>query len=211
MDLAAEGWHSAFRIELRVQVLELVSRGWPVFPGTYPVPGGWSASDSAPEEVLSEGPIPVWEDWADRAGNTDGIAAWWSKHPHSVLLATGPEIEAIEVEADLGRRAARALRGRGRPVPMAATPHGRWYFLTRGGQRLHEELGEAGLVLHSGGSWVPLPPSTFPQGVLHWRVKPQVCDWWLPEPEHVQEALLTGLHDPAERASDHARPLAVFA
>ncbi|WP_438388090.1 bifunctional DNA primase/polymerase [Actinopolyspora saharensis] len=214
MDLAAEGWHSAFRIELRVQVLELASRGWSVFPGTYPVVGGWDGHEStgalSGREDVVEGPLPIRRNWTGELVGADNVAAWWSERPYSVLLATGTDIEAIEVDADHGRRTARALRASGSPVPIAATPHGRWYFLTTGGQQLNGELADEGVVLHSEGSWIPLPPSTFPEGILHWRVKPQMCDWRLPDPDHVQEALLTGLHDLAERSGLASQPLAAM-
>ncbi|SDK32065.1 Bifunctional DNA primase/polymerase, N-terminal [Actinopolyspora mzabensis] len=195
MDLATEGWRNAFRIELRVQVLELASHGWPVFPGSYPSADGWVGGENSPDET-GPGPLPVHRDWRGLLrADADDVAGWWTAQPYSVLLATGDGIEAIEVDADLGRRAAIALRALATPTPIAATPHGRWYFFTEAGQRLSEELAAAdGVRLHAAGSWLPLPPSTFPNGVLHWRVKPQLCGWRLPEPAHVQDALLTGLH-----------------
>lgn len=194
MDLATEGWHNAFRIELRVQVFELASRGWPVFPGSYPTMDGWVGGDISTGEV-GQGPLPVHRNWRERlSADADEVAGWWAKQPYSVLLATGDGIEAIEVDSDLGRRAAIALRALATPTPIAAAPHGRWYFFTGSGQRLPEELAEArGVTLHSSGSWLPLPPSTFPDGVSHWRVKPQLCGWRLPDPEHVQDALTSGL------------------
>ncbi|SDP95310.1 Bifunctional DNA primase/polymerase, N-terminal [Actinopolyspora xinjiangensis] len=195
MDLAAEGWHNAFRIELRVQVFELASRGWPVFPGSYPSAEGWIGHETSAED-LGHGPVPVHRDWRDRlTADASDVAGWWANRPYSVLLATGDGVEAIEVDADLGRRAAIALRALATPTPIAATPYGRWYFFTAAGRGLDEELaGTAGVRLHSTGSWLPLPPSTFPNGVLHWRVKPQLCDWRLPDSAHVQDALTTGLH-----------------
>lgn len=213
MDLAAEGWHSAFRIELRVQAIEFASRGWPVVPGTYP---GWvesgkvdSTSDVNSTNGASANPRPIQSDWLDPArahtghpDQADRVAEWWTQEPYSVLVATGSEIEAIEVGAELGRRTAAAMRVMGMPMPIAATPNGRWYFLTRGGQQLDPELATASdVTLHSTGSWLPMPPSTFPQGVMHWRVKPQLCGWVLPEPAQVQDALLMGLHELVDRAN----------
>ena len=34
-------------------------------------------------------------------------------------------------------------------------------------------------------------------GVVHWRVKPQVCGWNLPAAHVVQDALVEALHTPA--------------
>lgn len=195
MDLSVDGWRSAFRIELRVQAIGFASRGWPVLPGTYPTKEGWvgrTVADSA-------GPVPVHPDWEQRLGaDPDQAASWWTTRPYSLLLATGAFVEAIEVSADLGRRAAAELRALGAPVPIAATPVGRWYFLTAGGQTLDGELAaQQDVSLHTSGSWLPLPPSSFPQGLTHWRVKPEVCDWQLPEPHLVQDALRAGLHERA--------------
>jgi hypothetical protein len=193
MDWSADGWRSAFRIELRVQAIGLASRGWPVVPGTYPVDSRWAGRTES--EV--DGPQPVHTDWQDRLDTPpDQVASLWSDHPYSLLLATGAAVEAIEVRENLGHRAASALRSQGFPVPIVATPDGRWYFLTSGGgQRLCSELANTALVrLHSAGSWVPMPPTTFPHGVVHWRVRPEVCGWRLPTPDLVQDALCVGMH-----------------
>lgn len=193
MDLSVDGWRSAFRIELRVQAIGFASRGWPVLPGTHPTTEGWAGRD----EAESAGPVPVHPHWERHLDtDPDQVATWWVERPYSLLLATGEFAEAIEVDADLGRRAAAELRALRAPVPIAATPAGRWYFLTRSGQTLDADLAALPEVsLHSTGSWVPLPPSTFPQGLVHWRVKPQVCDWRLPDPHLVQDALRAGLHE----------------
>ncbi len=195
MDLSAGGWRSAFRIELRVQAIGLSSRGWPVLPGTYPTKDRWVGRNGAE----TDGPVPVHRDWEQRLGtDPDHVASWWSGRPYSLLLATGPLVEAPVGGSGPGRRAAVELRSQGAPVPIAATPGGRWYLLTRGGQTLDGELAaHPDVSLHSAGSWLPLPPSTFPQGLVHWRVKPQVCDWRLPEPHVVQDALRAALHERA--------------
>lgn len=199
MDWSADGWRSAFRIELRVQAIGFAARGWPVLPGTYPTNSRWVGHSGAD----TDGPVPVRRDWQDQLGtNPDEVASWWSGQPYSLLVATGSAVEAIEVGADLGRRAASALRSLGFPVPIVATPDGRWYFLTEGGQRLCSELVDSPQIsLHSTGSWVPMPPSTYPQGLVHWRVKPEVCGWRLPTPALVQDALCTGLYDLEDVAS----------
>lgn len=191
---SAGQWHSAFRIELRVQAIGLVARGWPVLPGTYPSEDRWIGRSGRE----ANGPAPVHTDWEDRlVTNPDDAAACWSEQqPYSLLLATGSTVEAIEVDSHLGRRTASVLRAGGFPAPIVSTPDGRWYFLTEGGQTLGEELdGVARIRLHTTGSWVPMPPTTYPQGLVHWRVKPDVCAWRLPRPELVQKALCAGLYD----------------
>jgi len=63
-------------------------------------------------------------------------------------------------------------------------------FLTKTGRPLRRELTrEESVTLHGAGSYVPLPPSPFEHGVVHWRVKPEVCGWRLPESAVVQDAL----------------------
>src|SRR5205807_9975625 len=91
----------------------------------------------------------------------------------------------------IGRRTAAVLRSNGLPVPIAATPRGRWLFLTAAGQSLSAELAaHQDVVLHGAGSWIPLPPSAFLHGIVHWRVRPEVCGWDLPASRIVQDALL---------------------
>jgi hypothetical protein len=176
----SDSWHGAFRIELRAQAIGLAWRGWQVMPGTYP--------------AANDGPVPVFEDWAERINTATAgeIADWWNgEQPHSLLVATGKTLDAIEVGDELGRQTAAVLRSTGLPVPIAATPSGRWLFLTEAGEKLHSELaGNADIVLHTAGSFIPLPPSTFLQGIVHWRVRPEVCGWDLPASRVVQDAML---------------------
>lgn len=201
MDWSADGWRSAFRIELRVQAIGLASRGWPVLPGTYPEGNRWTgrSGNEAAQDQAASGPEPVNADWRRRTEqhlDPDQVASLWTDNPYSLLVATGTEVEALEVDADSGKRAAGALRSMDAPAPIVATPEGRWYFLTKPGQHLRAELADSGRVtLHGIGSWVPMPPTTYQHGVVHWRVKPEVCGWQLPAPELVQEALCTGLED----------------
>jgi hypothetical protein len=112
----SDSWRGAFRIELRAEAIGLASRGWPVVPGTYPTEGRqW------------DGPRPVREDWAELLGaHPQRVAQWWTGVPYSVLVATGSVVDAVEVDDDLGRRAAGLLRATGRPAPILAMPNGRW-------------------------------------------------------------------------------------
>jgi bifunctional DNA primase/polymerase-like protein len=204
----SDSWRGAFRIELRAQAIGLAYRGWPVLPGTYPAASRWAGgnSDNADQTSQANGPSPVHADWPQRIGATaDEVAEWWNGEAFSVLVATGATLDAIEVGAELGRRTASVLRSAGQPVPIAATPQGRWLFLTAAGQTLRSELNSHDdIVLHGAGSWIPLPPTAFEHGIVHWRVRPEVCGWELPAPHVVQEAMLRALPVSTElAATDH--------
>ncbi|OLF15847.1 DNA primase [Actinophytocola xanthii] len=187
----SDSWRGAFRVELRAQAIGLAWRGWPVLPGTYPAGSQWAGR----EGTENTGPHPVHEDWQERIGTKpEQVASWWSGRPYSVLLATGVSLDAIEVPGDLGRGTARELRSVGLPVPIIATPDDRWTFLVGAGQPLARSLAEHPEVIrHAEGSYVPLPPTPVQHGVVHWRVRPEVCGWQMPASETVQEALLDAL------------------
>lgn len=184
----SDSWRGAFRIELRAQAIGLAYRGWPVLPGTYPAGSAWVGGGTS----HPTGPNPVHEDWAARVGaSADEIAEWWNGEAFSVLVATGTVLDAIEVGAEIGRRTTAVLRAAGQPVPIAATPSGRWLFLTQAGEPLARELAEHDdVVPHAAGSWIPLPPTAFEHGIVHWRVRPEVCGWELPASRTVQDAMV---------------------
>jgi hypothetical protein len=195
----SDSWRGAFRIELRAQAIGLAYRGWPVMPGTYPAGAAWAGGADNTADHQS-GPTPVHEDWAQRVGATaDEVAEWWNGEAFSVLVATGSTLDAIEVGTELGRRTAAVLRSAGQPVPIAATPQGRWLFLTAPGQTLPRALANhSDVVLHGAGSWIPLPPTAYQHGIVHWRVRPEVCGWELPTPHVVQDAMLRALPEVSE-------------
>lgn len=203
----SDSWRGAFRIELRAEAIGLAWRGWPVLPGTYPA----ESQGAGQNGTELERPVPAHEDWQDRLGaQPEQVAAWWTGQPYTLLVATGIVLSAVEVGVELGRRAAGVLRSAGVPVPIAATPSGRWLFLTATGQGLSSHLAEhPDVTMHDKGSWIPLPPSPFLHGVAHWRVKPQVCGWRLPDVDIVQGALTEALRedDNAAVTSASAQPL----
>jgi len=183
-----DSWRDAFRIELRAQAIALVCRGWPVMPGTYPNGSDWVGG----AEIGRSGPRPVPERWLDHA-QADPVetAEWWNEDTYSLLVATGTVVDAIEVGDDVGRHAAAVLRRNGLRVPIAASPEGRWFFLTQPGRPLRAELAEReDVVLHTTGGWIPLPPTAFPHGVMHWRVRPEDCGWRLLAADAVQYVVL---------------------
>ena len=189
----SDSWRRAFRPELRAEAIGLAFQGWTVLPGTYPTANGWAGRDG----IEAAGPQPLHADWQQRIGtDAEQVAGWWAGKPYSLLLATGAGVDAIEVDGDLGRRAARVLRTFGLPVPIAATPESRWLFLARSGGTLSRDLLEHDVTLRAEGDWIALPPSPVQHGVVHWRVKPEVCNWVLPHPRIVQDALLEALDAP---------------
>jgi hypothetical protein len=79
----------------------------------------------------------------------------------------------------------------GHPAPIVAMPNGRWLFLTTVAAELPQALAEQESVRwHGKDSWVPLPPTPFQHGVVHWRVKPEVWGWQLPQAEAVHDVLV---------------------
>lgn len=187
-------WRNAFRTELRAEAIGFAWHGWPVVPGTFPQGSEWIGRPDAPQH----GPVPVHDDWAQRAeADPAYTAALWHGPPFTLLLATGITFDVLDVPAELGRGVAGELRGAGFPVPITATPDGRWFFPVVSGGVLHPGVvGQPGVALRGKGDWVPLPPSPFVPGVVHWRVKPEVCGWRVPPLDDVQHALLEALRAP---------------
>lgn len=183
-----ETWRGAFRIELRAEAIGLAWRGWPVLPGTYP-------EDAEGEESDWIRPAPAHTDWRERLGaHPRQVAAWWTGRPYSLLVATGTLVDAVEVDHLVGRRAAGLLRATGHPAPIVATPDGRWLFLTTVADDFPPALAEhPGVERHGDGSWVPLPPTPFRHGVVHWRVKPDIWGWRLPLAATVHDVLVRAL------------------
>ncbi len=172
-----DSWRGAFRIELRAEAIGLAWRGWPVLPGVNPAPL------TEGDDLTWRRPVPASDAWRDQIGtHAHEVATWFSDRTHSLLVATGTVLDAIEVDDELGKRACRLLRALGHPAPIIALPNGRWLFLTTVADRIPAELAtRSSIQWHGKDSWIPLPPSPFQHGVVHWRVKPEVCGWQLPD------------------------------
>src|SRR5699024_9713140 len=159
----------AFGVELRAEAIGFAGRGWPVVPGT-------RVDDPPPDDRAQQWarPAPVRQYWSDQSSaNPNRVAAMWAEHPYSLLVSTGTVVDALEVGANLGKRAASLLRQVSRPVPIIALPDRQWLFLTRVADCLPAELaGRGDVSWHSVGSWIPLPPTPVTNGVVHWRVNP---------------------------------------
>jgi hypothetical protein len=193
-----DAWRDAFRTELRAEAITFADHGWPIVPGSYPRGDQWvGMSSSLRTGAEQAGSVPVYPNWRQLAGcGPERVAELWSCHPFSVLLATGLGLDALDLPAELGRATAIGLRIVDVPVPIAATPTGRWLFPVLGGGTLHHELADhPDVVLHAHGGWVPLPPSPCLPGVVHWRVKPGMCGWKLPRLDEVTDAVLAALHE----------------
>lgn len=194
----ADSWRGAFRIELRAEAIGFASRGWPVLAGTYPARSGWAGAHGEPATGLA----PIEEGWRGQGQRSpERVAALWDGHPYSLLAATGTVFDAIETSDRLGRAVAAELRLSGGPVPIVATPDGRWLFVTEPGHDHRILSGLAEVAVRGEGDWIPLPPTPYEHGIAHWRVKPEICGWRLPAGGVVQGAVLRAVRDRADLAA----------
>lgn len=195
------------RVLLRRAAVGYARHGWPIAPGAYPMEARFMCDRiGCPIHTCH----PAFEDWQDAASTEPAqVAAWWSRRGHSVLLPTGEAFDVIETPGALGQAALEVLPAAHRG-PVAVTPTGRWMFLVRPGDGLRPELSERlDVILHGEGSWVPAPPTRYPEGRVRWRVSPHATAWRLPYTYGVQQALVAaqaGLL--AEGATPPARQLA---
>lgn len=164
--------------------------GWPVVPGAYPISGRFLCDRPG---CPTRGCHPAFEDWQQKAARRPAdVNGWWSRRPHSVLLQTGTAFDVIEVPGNLGKAALRRL-GPYRRDPVSIAPNGRWMFFVRRGEQLRAELtDQLRVILHSEGSWVPAPPTRFPEGRVRWLITPTDAGWRLGDPGRIQGALAAG-------------------
>jgi hypothetical protein len=109
----------------------------------------------------------------------------------TVAVVTGTVLDILEVPASLGRLVCARLRAGGLVVPVAATPTGAWYYPLVAGAELPVELAALrGVELHTDGAAVLMPPSTVPDGWVHWRVAPASCGYVVPAAEPLLRAAL---------------------
>lgn len=156
--------------------------GWPVVPGAwwdrsrYRCGGvecsvfGLHVADH-PTAAGPEGSVPAAAD----ALSTE-VAARWSELPHTVLLATGSVVDALELPA-LAIDAVQDAGALG--VPVARLPTGGWLLFAataEGGTDSWAPIDpqRKGLLLHGRRSLVPLPPSLLAQGRVRWRSRPEL-------------------------------------
>ncbi|MGH3734350.1 MAG: bifunctional DNA primase/polymerase [Micromonosporaceae bacterium] len=193
------------RALLRRAALQYARHGWPVVPGAYRT-GARFACDRA--GCPTSGCHPAYENWRHVAScDVVNVLGWWARRDHSVLLATGSGCDVIEAPGWAGEAALEMLGETG--CPVAITPTGSWLFFVRPGEGLRPERPGEGLrpelanrpdvVRHTSGSWVPAPPTRFPEGRVRWRVAPQTVEWRLADPYRVQQALLDAPRPVASR------------
>lgn len=190
------------RMRLRRAAQTLANHGWAVTPGAYfngermvcGRPTCWATSCH-----------PLLPDWE---GETQ-LGDWWHAKPHSVLLPTGGVLDAIEVPVLVG------LAVEGVCGPVIVMPDERWIFLVRGGSGPLPELADqADIVLHQAGSWVAAPPTVLPGGSVRWHLSPRQVEWYLPEAQEVQAAIvsaLVALDASILDRSNSVRPVRLFA
>ena len=120
------------------------------------------------------------------------VAAQWSERPHTLLLATGSVVDALELPA-LATDAVAEAGALG--VPVARLPTGGWLLFAataEGGTDSWAPIDpqRKGLLLHGQRSLVPLPPSLLPQGRVRWRSRPELSpDRLLPAAELLARVL----------------------
>jgi hypothetical protein len=112
--------------------------GWPVIPGARAVRtlGGRTECSCGTRDCPAPGAHPLDPTLEVPAGATlDEAGAAWARVPGAaVLLPVGRAFDVIEVPEDAGLRALLRLERMGLPLgPVAATPHGRaWFLVARG-------------------------------------------------------------------------------
>ncbi|SDZ04614.1 Bifunctional DNA primase/polymerase, N-terminal [Micromonospora pattaloongensis] len=186
------------RARLRNRALRYADHGWEVTPGACLSRGRFVCGRPGCPTIGCHPALERWEQAATR--DPRQVAAWWQRHPHAVLLATGRAFDVLDVPTHLGlwvlgaarlhARIAGSDRGRVRG-PVAVTPTGRWMFLVRPGDPLRPELADSlDVVRHGRGSWVPAPPTVLPEGPVRWVVAPEETRWQLPASYAVQDMVV---------------------
>lgn len=164
------------------------AHGWPVVPGAYAA-GGRCGCPRLGCRRAGLHPLP--EQWEQAATtDTDQVGRWWARHAWEILLPTGYGVEVVELSAEVGRATAERLGERAGPIAVVADQ--RWLLLCapepdRIGAS--DEEWRAGLLLHTRGSWVPVPPNGGTRGRAGWFRPPWVVGWRLPGTREVLAAV----------------------
>jgi len=173
----------------RAAVNAYLEAGWPIAPGAWWDPRG-EQYRCRRVGCLTTGTIHAADGMTPR---TDAVA--WSSDPATVLLVTGHGIDVIELP--LGSTPPETIFSRtALPGPVALWTSVRPRLLvlasTTGGAPVPDALPAGlpeGVLLHSSGSYIPLPPSRVRTGDVVWMRPPQSLDWQLPELGDVVELL----------------------
>jgi hypothetical protein len=192
----------------KAAVTAFLEAGWAIAPGAW-----W---DSRVDQYhcrrvgcLTTGTIHAADGMTPR---TDPSA--WADDPATILLITGHGIDVVELP--LGATPPEAIFSRSTlPGPVAlwasARPRLLLFASTTGGSTVPDRLPAGlpeGALLHSTGSYVPLPPSRVRTGDVVWMRPPQVLGWKLPELGEVVDVLAprSGTKDAAGSSSERTNP-----
>lgn len=171
-----------------------IARGWPVAPGAW-WDGRRYRCDAAVCQV--EGLHVAGHGDPAVAAAANGVD--WVARPYTLLLPTGSAVDVLELPA----RAVTAIATARSPVrvPVARTPTGRWLlFVTTSGlpNGATEAARASGVLHHSTGSHVPLPPSRLAHGRVQWITRPDCNYLELPPVTDLLERVLPSLPKPAD-------------
>jgi Bifunctional DNA primase/polymerase, N-terminal len=163
---------------VRRAAVAYAERGWAVVPGAY----GSGARCNCRLGCRKSGLHPLFDQW-ELAASADvaEVAEWWSRHAWEILLPTGLGTDVLELPGQVGRETADLLGERAGPI--AVLPGHRWLLLCVPDGRTvttSEQESRAGVLLHTQGSWVPVPPNGGMRGRGGWFRPPWVVDWRLP-------------------------------
>jgi hypothetical protein len=173
----------------KAAVTAFLEAGWAIAPGAW-----W---DARLEQYrcrrvgcLTTGTIHAADGMSPR---TDPSA--WADDPATILLITGHGIDVVELP--LGSTPPEAIFSRAiLPGPVAlwasARPRLLLFAGTTGGGAVPDRLPDGlpeGALLHTTGSYVPLPPSRVRTGDVVWMRPPQALEWQLPELGEVVDLL----------------------
>jgi len=117
------------------------------------------------------------------------VARWWARHAWVILLPTGCQVEVVEMPAHLGQVTVDRLQERVGPVAVEAGQ--RWLLFCSaqtGTVSTSDDEWRSGVLLHSTGSWVPVPPIGRSRDRLTWLKSPWSCGWRLPDTSDVLTA-----------------------
>lgn len=152
--------------------------------GTYAVADGeWGAWAGRPGAVGLQPIDPELSTaWTIR---TDQVATWWATEPYSVLIATGYNVDCVELPSPLGHRIFDPLSAAAVYAPAMLTPLSTVVLFVRASRGPRPAL--TALSLRSTDSWVAVPPTEQGNGTTasspgyRWLIPPESLDWKLPE------------------------------
>jgi hypothetical protein len=180
-------------------------RGWAVVPGAY---GSGARCGCARLGCRKAGLHPLFDHW-DQAASTDvtEVARWWARHAWEILLPTGQGTDVLELPGPVGRATADLLGERAGPI--AVLPGHRWLLLCAPDGRTattSEQESRSGVLLHTQGSWVPVPPNGGMRGRGGWYRPPWVVDWRVPGTTEVLAAARAAATSASAPAHPTLRP-----